>query len=102
MTGWSLCLVALVCLLDVVSGGREASDEPIGPQSSRHHRSDDDDESSTIRENESRLMPTVFLAILASNQAHLLPQFLAYIERLDYPRERISIGFVKLIFPDVR
>ncbi|XP_062515795.1 procollagen galactosyltransferase 1-like isoform X2 [Corticium candelabrum] len=37
-------------------------------------------------------MPTVFLAILASNQAHLLPQFLAYIERLDYPRERISIG----------
>lgn len=35
--------------------------------------------------------PGVFLAIIARNAAHLLPNWLGYIENLDYPKNRISI-----------
>lgn len=35
--------------------------------------------------------PSVFLAIIARNAAHLLPNWLGYIEHLDYPKNRISV-----------
>lgn len=35
--------------------------------------------------------PRVFLAIIARNAAHLLPNWLGYIENLDYPKNRISV-----------
>ena len=84
--------LGLFCFLVAVLGFQEF-DEPIGPLRTRLHRTAED-EIARIEENKSRLLPTVFLALLASNQAHALPQFLAYIERQDYPKDRISIGFV--------
>nr|XP_055058827.1 procollagen galactosyltransferase 2 isoform X3 [Misgurnus anguillicaudatus] len=39
----------------------------------------------------SLLKPTVVIAILARNSEHSLPYFLGCIERLDYPKDRISI-----------
>ena len=36
-------------------------------------------------------LPSVFLAILARNSAHMLPNFLGYLENLDYPKDRISL-----------
>ena len=33
--------------------------------------------------------PSVFIAILARNTAHTLPYFFSYIDRLDYPKDRI-------------
>ncbi|KAK3912749.1 Glycosyltransferase 25 family member [Frankliniella fusca] len=35
--------------------------------------------------------PTVMIAILARNKAHTLPYFLTLVERLDYPKSRISL-----------
>ena len=35
--------------------------------------------------------PSVFLAIIARNAAHLLPNWLGYIENLDYPKNRMSV-----------
>lgn len=35
--------------------------------------------------------PLVFLGVLARNQEHTLPNYLGYIERLDYPKDRISV-----------
>ena len=35
--------------------------------------------------------PGVFLAIIARNAAHLLPNWLACIENLDYPKNRMSV-----------
>ena len=39
----------------------------------------------------SLLKPTVLISILARNAQHSLPYFLGCIERLDYPKERISL-----------
>ncbi|KAL8174690.1 UNVERIFIED_CONTAM: hypothetical protein K2H54_051436 [Gekko kuhli] len=36
-------------------------------------------------------LPTVVLAILARNAQHSLPYHLGALERLDYPKERISL-----------
>lgn len=44
------------------------------------------------------LMPSVFFAILVRNKEHALPYFFGYLERLDYPRDRISLWFVNSIF----
>jgi len=35
--------------------------------------------------------PTVCIVILARNKAHALPNFLAFIDRLNYPKDRISL-----------
>ena len=35
--------------------------------------------------------PLVFLSFLARNQAHTLRNTLGYIERLDYPKDRIAV-----------
>ena len=42
-------------------------------------------------EEEIQRAPTVFLAILARNTAHTLPYFFSYIDRLDYPKNRMYI-----------
>lgn len=39
----------------------------------------------------SRNVPTVMVAILARNKAHTLPYFLTLLEKLDYPKSRISL-----------
>ncbi|XP_060654713.1 glycosyltransferase 25 family member [Drosophila nasuta] len=35
--------------------------------------------------------PTVLLTLLVRNKAHILPLFLSYVEKLDYPKKRIAI-----------
>lgn len=45
---------------------------------------------STINTN-NELEPTVFIATLVRNKAHILPYFLTLLEQLDYPKDRISI-----------
>nr|XP_042901961.1 glycosyltransferase 25 family member [Parasteatoda tepidariorum] len=37
------------------------------------------------------LLPTVLITVLIRNKAHTLPYFFAYLEQLDYPRDRISL-----------
>ena len=40
--------------------------------------------------------PTVVIAIIARNTAHSLPYYLGALERLDYPKDRISVWWVFL------
>ena len=35
--------------------------------------------------------PLVMVGILARNTAHTLPNFLGYLERLDYPKHRMAV-----------
>ncbi|XP_034938620.1 glycosyltransferase 25 family member [Chelonus insularis] len=35
--------------------------------------------------------PTIFIAVLVRNKAHTLPYFLTFLERLEYPKHRISL-----------
>lgn len=35
--------------------------------------------------------PTVVIAMLARNKAHTLPYFLTILDRLDYPKDRITL-----------
>lgn len=45
---------------------------------------------------ESRVQPpTVVIAIIARNAAHSLPYYLGALERLNYPKERISVWWVR-------
>ncbi|CAI8006304.1 Procollagen galactosyltransferase 1 [Geodia barretti] len=39
------------------------------------------------------LPPHVFVSVLLTNSLHALPNFLGYLERLDYPKDRISLWF---------
>lgn len=41
--------------------------------------------------------PTVVIAILARNSAHSLPYYLGALERLNYPKDRISVWWVILL-----
>lgn len=43
--------------------------------------------------------PTVVVAILARNSAHSLPYYLGALERLNYPKDRISVWWVFLWGP---
>lgn len=55
---------------------------------------------SFISANETRkdvLKPTVMIAILARNKAHALPYFFGYLERLNYPRNRIALWYVSVV-----
>lgn len=38
--------------------------------------------------------PTVVIAIIARNAAHSLPYYLGSLERLNYPKDRISVWWV--------
>lgn len=35
--------------------------------------------------------PTILIVTLFRNKAHILPYFFAYLDQLDYPKERISL-----------
>lgn len=35
--------------------------------------------------------PTVMIAVLVRNKAHILPYFLHYLQELDYPKDRITL-----------
>ena len=37
------------------------------------------------------LAPHVFISVLVTNSMHALPNFLGYLEGLDYPKDRISV-----------
>ena len=37
------------------------------------------------------LSPHVFVSVLVTNSLHALPNFLGYLEGLDYPKDRISL-----------
>ncbi|CAI8006303.1 Procollagen galactosyltransferase 1 [Geodia barretti] len=39
------------------------------------------------------LSPHVFVSVLVTNSLHALPNFLGYLEGLDYPKDRISLWF---------
>ena len=39
--------------------------------------------------------PLVFLAVIARNVAHLFPNYMGYLERMNYPKKRISVRLVK-------
>lgn len=41
--------------------------------------------------------PLVMVGILARNTAHTLPNFLGYLENLDYPKNRMIIWWVKWV-----
>lgn len=43
--------------------------------------------------------PTVVIAIIARNAAHSLPYYLGALERLNYPKDRISVWWVVLLGP---
>ena len=36
-------------------------------------------------------VPLVMIGILARNAAHNLPNFLGYLDNLDYPKDRVSV-----------
>lgn len=40
--------------------------------------------------------PTVMVALMVRNKAHVLPLFLSYLERQDYPKKRMSLWWVFL------
>lgn len=43
--------------------------------------------------------PTVVVAIIARNAAHALPYYLGALERLNYPKDRISVWWVSCFSP---
>lgn len=56
------------------------------------NEADDFSTESTARSTEETLRaPTVFLVILARNTAHTLPYFFHYIDRLEYPKDRMYL-----------
>ncbi|XP_069121239.1 procollagen galactosyltransferase 1-like isoform X1 [Argopecten irradians] len=54
-------------------------------------RTDEVDENDDMDDNPERFYPTVMIAILVRNKEHVLPWFLEYLERLDYPKDRIAL-----------
>ena len=46
---------------------------------------------SSAEQQESSHLPSVFVCVLARNCEHTLPNFLGYLEQLDYPKDRISV-----------
>lgn len=44
-----------------------------------------------IESNDELKKPTIFISILARNKGHTLPYFLTLLERLNYPKDRISL-----------
>ena len=47
---------------------------------------------SSYKDNGNQTGPLVYLAIIARNSEHLLYNYLGYIERLSYPKEKIIVG----------
>lgn len=76
-----LRIVIVATLLFAVSGQVETN----GANDSGAEASEQQTEEETQR------APTVFLAILARNTAHTLPYFFSYIDKLDYPKNRMYI-----------
>lgn len=44
-----------------------------------------------LNDSEHQKLPTVLIVTLVRNKAHTLPYFLTYLNRLDYPKNRISL-----------
>lgn len=44
-----------------------------------------------VKSNDELKKPTILISILARNKGHTLPYFLSLLERLDYPKDRISL-----------
>ena len=54
-----------------------------------------DDKLSSSRIVGEQQQPLVFLAVIARNVAHLFPNYMGYLERMNYPKKRISVRLVK-------
>ena len=56
----------------------------------------EDQSNENVEEESSHDPPTVMVAILVRNKAHVLPYFFHYLEKQDYPKDRMSIWLVNL------
>ena len=80
---WDWLKLTLLLALLCSSGGKSETSEDNDSVS--ENSEDTSDASAPTR------APTVFLAILARNTAHTLPYFFSYIDRLDYPKDRMHV-----------
>jgi len=76
---WHWIILAILLALLCLSGGHSETSE------------DNDSVSESGEDRGEARASTVFLAILARNTAHTLPYFFSYIDRLDYPKDRMHI-----------
>jgi len=76
---WYWEKLAILLVLLCLSGGHSETSE------------DNDSVSESDEDRGEARAFTVFLAILARNTAHTLPYFFSYIDRLDYPKDRMHI-----------
>ena len=51
----------------------------------------EDQSNDKVEEESNHDQPTVMVAILVRNKAHVLPYFFRYLEKQDYPKDRMSI-----------
>ena len=60
----------------------------------------EDQSNDKVEEESNHDQPTVMVAILVRNKAHVLPYFFHYLEKQDYPKDRMSIWWVavQLVF----
>jgi len=80
-----LRVLILVVLLCAASGKLETNEgDDSDPKTAEEARAEETSE-------QTPRAPTVFLAILARNTAHTLPYFFSYIDKLDYPKDRMYI-----------
>jgi len=80
---WNWFRILIVATLLFAASGQDETD--IADDSATEARDQPTDEEMIQQ------APTVFLAILARNTAHTLPYFFSYIDRLDYPKNRMYI-----------
>ena len=52
---------------------------------------EEEKDAAIMEEAEDKRSSMVFLAIIARNAAHLLPDYLGFLERLDYPKDSIAV-----------
>ncbi|KAJ8038716.1 Glycosyltransferase 25 family member [Holothuria leucospilota] len=82
-----LQLFCLLLTIHVCKSEDGDSDTNVTNMPTSNSESDGNDNEEDSRDK----LPTVFIPILARNKAHALPTFFAYLDRLNYPKDRISI-----------
>lgn len=86
MGSWLTCLVISYCFLTLYRNeGNFVQGEDLAIKNASEN-------------NYKYAEPTVMIAILVRNKAHILPWFFGHLEKLNYPKNRISFWWVLLIF----
>lgn len=86
MGSWLTCLVISYCFLTLYRNeGNFVQGEDLAIKNASEN-------------NYKYAEPTVMIAILVRNKAHILPWFFGHLEQLNYPKNRISFWWVLLIF----